>query len=231
MMSLHSKKKERALRLRLNGKSYGEILKILDLSSKGTLSYWFRGLKLTTEAKMRLKQKIDIAKEKGLFRFNRERTKAIQLENQKVRKLARIEIPKLTPATLLLVGAALYWGEGLQNANFKVSGISFVNSNHYMVALFLRFLREVLKIKDERIKAHIRIHPNINEGLAIRFWQKVTRLPPDRFRITYQISRASQLKRPVRSLPYGTLDIRVNQRVLFFKLKGYIEGLASQTKI
>ena len=230
-MATQTSKKDKAIKLRLEGKSYNEILKILDIPSKGTLNYWFKTLKLPCSAKQLLKQKIKIAKEKGLFRFNKERTKAIKFENENIRTLARMEIPKLNPKSLLLVGTALYWGEGLQSENFKVSGISFVNSNPFMIRVFMRFLRETLLVSDERIKAHIRIHPNIKAVDAILFWHKITKLPRDRFRITHQISKASGFRRPNNSLPNGTLDIRVNKRILFYKLKGYIEGLSHQTNL
>lgn len=230
-MTTQTSKKEKAIKLRFEGKSYNEILQILDIPSKGTLSYWFKDLELPYSAKQRLKQKIKIAKEKGLFRFNKERTKSIKVENENVRTLARMKIPKLNPNSLLLVGTALYWGEGLQSENFKVSGISFVNSNPFMIGLFMRFLRETLLVSDDKIKAHIRIHPNIKAENAILFWRKITKLPHDRFRITHQISKASNFRRPSHSLPNGTLDIRVNKRILFYKLKGYIEGLARQTNL
>jgi len=75
----------------------------------------------------------------------------------------------------------------------------------------------------------IRIHPNIKEQSVINFWAKVTDIPKERFRITHQISRASKRKRPVNSLPYGTLRLNVNSRQKFQQIKGWIEGLIRQT--
>jgi len=47
------KEKIRAIELRKMGKSYGAILKKVDVS-KGTLSVWLRDIKLTLEQKERL---------------------------------------------------------------------------------------------------------------------------------------------------------------------------------
>ena len=229
---LSEKLKRRAVELRLQGKSYNEIRKILDIASKGTLSCWFKNIELPPEAKKRLKNNIDLARKRGLFAFNERRTESINLENIQVRLSASKNIPPLAPRMLFLVGIALYWGEGSQSEKNKKSFyVSFVNSNPHMIALFFRFLREILKIKDEKIRPCIRIHPNISQDEAIKFWHKITNLPRDRFRITRQISSASKLKRPFRSLPHGTIDIRINDRRLFFKMKGYIDGLSLQSGI
>lgn len=224
--------KERAIKLRIEGRSYSEIKETLKIASKGTLSYWFKNLELPPEAKKRLENNINLAKKRGLFAFNEKRTKTVNLENIKIRSSAFKDIPHLSQEMLFLVGIALYWGEGAQSEKSKKSFyVSFVNSNPYMIALFFRFLREVLKIDDEKIRASIRIHPNIRQEETIKFWHKVTKLPYVRFRITRQISSASKFKRPKRSLPYGTLDIRINSRQLFFKIKGYIDGMSSQANL
>lgn len=222
--------KNKAIRLRLRGRSYNEIRRILGIASKGTLSCWFKDLELPFNAKKRLENNIEFARKHGLFAFNDRRTKAINIENAQIRSMAFKKVPKLSYKNLFLIGIALYWGEGYQSEkNKKALYVSFVNSNPFMITLFLRFLREILKIKDEKIKAHIRIHPNIHQEQAVKFWHKVTRLPCDRFRITRQISSASKLKRPPHSLPHGTIDIRMNDRRLFFKMKGYLDGLAFQS--
>lgn len=225
-------KKAKAIKLRLSGKSYGEIIKILDIPSKGTLSVWFKDLKLSFRAKKRLEHNLILAQERGLLRFNKERTKAIELENKQIRKNYSKEINKLSRRDLFLIGIALYWGEGSQSEKNKSACVlKFVNSNPYMIALFLRFVREILKIDDGKIRSNIRLHPNIEKEKVIRFWQKITKLPHDRFRLTYQISSASKLRRPFNSLPHGTIDIRVNSRRLFYRMKGYIDGLAFQSGV
>ena len=57
---------------------------------------------------------------------------------------------------------------------------------------------------------------------------KVTKISSERFHITTQVSRASRSKRPIHSLPYGTLDLRVNSRKRFFEVLGLINGLIKQ---
>jgi len=185
-------------------------------------------LKLPIYAQKILEKKNNYPKE--LFRkYNKLKARKVQLENQKIKKEAASEIHPLSKYELLLVGATLYWGEGYKSERSRSKGVQLSNSDPYLVALFLRFLREIIGISEERLKVSIRVHPNINEKEVVKFWSEVTAVPRERFRITRQISRASEGKRPRNSLPYGTLDLRVNSRQKFYQIKGWIEGLLKQT--
>ncbi|MDO8505809.1 MAG: hypothetical protein Q7S48_04515 [bacterium] len=220
--------KEQAIALRVQGKSYNEIRKILNISSKGTLSYWFKDFQLPPEAKKRLAHKMWLAKKRGLLQFNKDRTKAVLIENKLAQENGKAEIGTLSRRELLLIGAALYWGEGAKSErdkrNNSIAQLALSNSDPRMISLYMRFVREILAVPEERIRAGIQVHPNLSVDEAKNFWANITKLPLDRFFITYQISSASKLKRPKRFLPYGTISIRVNKRVLFYKMKGYIEG-------
>jgi len=219
--------KQEAIKLRLQGKSYNEIRKLLGIPSKGTLSYWFKNFPLPPEAQKKLAKNSELAHKRGLFRFNLERTKAIEQENKEARLKAKREINILTKRELLLIGAALYWGEGSKGSRNGVGkGIAIANSDPLLVAMFMRFVREILCTTEDRIRAGIQVHDNVDIEVARRFWSKVTKLPIDRFYIIKQISSASKKKRPPNSLPHGTAIIKVNKRVLFYRVMGYIEGLA-----
>lgn len=220
--------KQRAIQLRLRGRSYNEIRKILRIPSKGTLSYWFRGMKLPQAAKLRLAGKMRMAQERGLLNFNKKRTKIILAENQKERTVSSRLIDKLSERELLLIGAALYWGEGYKSG--KAPRMVLTNSDPGLARLFMRFVREVLNVPDADIRTHISVHPNVNKKQAVLFWAQITNLPPSNFRVFNQVSRAGKGRRPKRSLPYGTLDIRVHKRILFFKMMGLIDGLTEAGK-
>jgi len=222
--------RQKAFELRLAGKSYNEIARTLDVS-KGSLSLWFKDLKLSRIAQKRLEGKMRFAREHGLFENNRRRTQAIKIENKKIRQITANEVKPLSKYELLLIGAALYWAEGYYNRQDKVPSpyISFGNSNPDMVVLFLRFLREVMQISEKKLRPIVQIHKNIKPESAINFWAKITSIPQKSFRVTHQASRASKGKRPYNSLPYGTFKLNVIGRQNFFKIKGWIDGLVRQT--
>lgn len=216
--------------LRTRGFSYNEIAKSLGIA-KSTVSYWLQGIDLPPSSQNKLQVMMKQAMERGLLASNKRKSELIQKENKNIKIESAKEIVRLSEKELFLVCIALYWGEGYQSERTGSYGIRFVNSNPNMIALFLRFLREALKIEDDKIKPHLNLHLNTNRNLAVNFWSKVTKLSPNKFVVTVAVSSASKGKRPVNSLPYGTLGLRVHNRRLFMKMKGWIEGLALQSTI
>lgn len=69
------------------------------------------------------------------------------------------------------------------------------------------------------------IYPKINAESAIDYWQTISKIPRENFRCQVALSRASQQKRSKHLLLYGTLQLRVNSRQEFFKIKGLIDGI------
>jgi len=97
-----------------------------------------------------------------------------------------------------------------------------------MVKLFLRFLREVCEVPEETISADIRIYEHQNEAHLLDFWSKTTDISYSRFKkFYYGVSISSQRKKAFNTLPYGTIQIRVNNTPLFHKIMGWIEGLGN----
>jgi hypothetical protein len=224
--AMHPKHQE-AINLRLEGKSYTEINNILGIA-KSTQSDWFKTLKLPIRVQKILTNK-KIATTKNFNEFNKKRTEDIQKENKKIIIGAVKEIKTLSKYELKLLGVALYWGEGYKNQKRNSKYVQISNADPYLIALFLRFLREVIKIPEEKLKVSIFLYPNINISSSISFWSKITNIDSERFRTTVSVSRASRGKRPQNSLPYGTLKLSVNSRRNFYQIKGWINGLIKQS--
>lgn len=220
--------RNQAFRLRLAGNSYGQILKKLKLPSKGTLSGWFHELTLTPQARRMLAKNVRLAWKRGLTQFNARRSKRIRDENESVFNKASKAIGDLSRRDLLLVGTCLYWGEGTLREGKKSPVLSFSNSDPKMVKIFMRYLREILAVPNDRIYGGIQIHPNISERRARTFWGDIVGISPARFSIYRSISRASKFKRPKHFLPFGTVNIRTGPRQLFYQMKGYVNGLSEQ---
>ncbi len=217
--------KNRAIALRKEGKSYGEILKILDIKSKGTLSLWFKNITLSAKSKALLKKNSDLAHVRGLEKSNIERAKRIQEENHKSYIDGHGMIDNIPDNILTIIGASLYWGEGTKSEKRLQKTLSFSNSDPEMVVVYMKFIRKILKVPEEKIRAGIHVYASTSIDGARAFWSKITGLPTNRFYIVTQISRASQGKRPINLLPHGTIAIKVNNRLLFFRVKGMIRGI------
>lgn len=217
-----------AIALRREGKSYGQILKALNLSSKGTLSAWFKNLDLSYQSKLLLKRNTVLAHQRGLTMFNKERTQKIRLENESMNAYGKSLVRKPSAYDLMLLGAALYWGEGTKSNRSGSQSLAFTNSDPLMVAVFMRFLREVLKVKEEKIRGGIHLYPTIKQEDARLFWSKITGLPREKFYIVSQVSSASKRLRGQNMLPHGTLVVKVSDRRLFSQVMGIIEGIGKQ---
>ena len=220
--------KNKAVDLRKKGESYNNIRRILDIKSKGTLSHWFKDIKLSKESLKLLEKNNKIAHEKGLFTANKNRKIKIKDENEKAYIEGQNYIQSISKKELLLIGAVLYWGEGTKSEKGSVS-LVLSNSDPLMISIYMKFVREILKVPEERIRAGIHIYPSTPVDEAKKFWSETTKLPENRFYIITQISRASQNKRPFNMLPYGTIAIKVNNRQQFYKVKGMIRGIVLKT--
>lgn len=231
IMSTKSKK-EKAIILRTQGKSYGEIMKSLGISSKGTIAYWFKDIKLSTKAKDLLKGKMELARQRNLIDFNIKRTQSIILENNTIRSQSAKVIGELSKRELLLIGTALYWGEGTTRELTRgYQRVGFSNSNSDMIAIFMRYAREILKVEEAHINIEVYIHPNIQEKQTKEFWLKVTKISNERISIFRVVSPSSTFKRPKNFLPYGTANIRIYKRRIFYAIKGFIDGINQSLSI
>lgn len=226
------KDKNQALKLRLSGKSYTEISKALKVP-KSTLSDWFTGLELSETARNRIKNRIYAGTLKGLIKRNKRQTHLAIQRTKRIRLASSKEITTLDKKELRLVGITLYWAEGykrpiVRNGKERTNHVvSLANSDPKLISIFLRFLREICAVPEEKITANIRSYEHLKEERIIKFWQEITKLPRKNFdKVYYGISKSSEGKKPFNRLPYGTISIRVNNTNLFHKIMGWIEGLA-----
>ncbi len=225
-------KKAQALKLRLHGKSYNEIQKAIGDVSKSTLSLWLRGVVLSKRAQQRLRGRIKTGALHGLLKRNKFQTIAAIQRRDSIRSAALQDITSINGKELLLVGAALYWAEGYKrtiirnNREVTYHPISLTNSDVRLVKIFIRFLINICHVPLDKIKANLRIFNHLDEQSVIRYWIKETCIQACNFTKTYVgISRSSMGKRPFNRLPYGVIQIRVNDTKLFWKIMGWIDAL------
>jgi len=216
-----------ALALRMEGKTYGEIKQVFSIP-KSTLSSWFSRLKISNNAKAILKSKEKNGYYK-LVEFNRIRTKKIKEENESIIIDYKHQVRKLNRRDLMILGAALYWGEGYKNFNnSKRNGypyLCFGNSDPEMVTTFILFLEKIIGITKDKIRCQVMIYPNLTPEDAVNYWHNLTKIPRENFHHYVALSKASREKRPANLLPYGTLQLRVSKRQHFFKVRGLIDGI------
>jgi len=228
------KDKEKALALRLKGYSYSEINKKLGIP-KATLSDWFTGIVLNTKAQKRIQNRVQKKSIDGLIKRNKMQTHLANKRASEIRSSSEKDIKKLSKHDLLLLGASLYWAEGYKRPIVKngqkrsYHSISFSNSDPSIIKIFIEFLKKILYIPNNKIKANVRIFKHLNEKQVLKYWKKITGLPDENFHKTYYgVSKSSQGKKPFNRLPNGMIQIRVGDTKNFHKIMGWIQGLEQQ---
>lgn len=63
---------------------------------------------------------------------------------------------------LRIVGVMLYWAEGAHNKNQPA--VDFANSNPTMIALFVKFLRDICGVDEKRLRIYLYCYANQNIG-------------------------------------------------------------------
>lgn len=209
-------KKIKAQELRKKGKSYDEILKTIKVS-KGTLSIWLRDIPLT---KKQIEKLYTIPRQKNAFRLAKlnqnkkfEITKKILLESS-------LEINNLIENKLFLSGLMLYWAEG--DKSEVIEPVKFTNSDPTMIKFMMRWFREICEVPEEKIRIALHIH-ELHKKIEIEnYWSQITHIPINQFNKT-QIKKSS-LKYRRNALYEGTCSIRVHNKNLFRKIKGWKLG-------
>jgi transposase-like protein len=227
--------KEKAIKLRLRGNSYSQIQKKLGEISKSTLSLWLKNVSLSDKSRAKIENRIYKKATTALIKRNKAQSHIARKKAKETRKKYSSKIKRLSFENLELIGLALYWAEGYKKPIIRngreVSShpISFTNSDPEMIKIFLRFIREIFQVQENRIRANLRIFKHMDEESAINFWTKKTSLPKENFSKTFVSKHPlSTSRRPFNRLPFGVIQIRINDTQLFHKVMGSIEGIKKQ---
>lgn len=213
------KERDRARVLRKQGVSIRDISKELGVS-KASVSVWVRDVVLSATQRSAL-----TANGYSVGAIEKRRINRIantQRRHRVVMDTAKEKIKTLSKHELLLVGAALYWGEGGKK-NTGVAGIS--NADPSVIRLMMRFFSEICEVSPEKFRGHVHTFSHLNAQKAEAYWSDVSGIPRKQFYKTYsKPSTASKGKKD--SLPHGTFQIYVCDTRLFLTIMGWIERLS-----
>lgn len=171
--------REKAIKLRKQGGTYGEINKALGVKiPKSTLSYWCSGILPSRLQRLKIKMNADKNIHKGrqaAFAVNKlRREKYLQSIDARIAHLAktmdREDVKKIA-------AAMLYLGEGSKVR----STIAFGNSNPDIIKLFLRLLRSTYTIDEKKFRCTILCRADQNITRLEKFWIKTTKIPHAQF--------------------------------------------------
>jgi len=212
--------RQKAVDLRKKGLTYEEIQQHLKIP-KGTLSLWLRNIPFViSSTSYNKRMSACLRNSQVLHQRKIQRTSQIVSE-------AKTEILNIKPYELKLLGAMAYWTEGSKTQDNQVK---FTNSNPKTIKFILKWLKEICLVPDEKLRVHLRIHGDINKKDIEQYWVGLTGISLNRFyKTTFKISN-SEGKRH-NKLKYGIASITVCDTNLFYKIKGWIEGISDSLQL
>jgi len=228
-MHAKMKQKEKAISLRKRGKTYSEILKKVPVA-KSTLSLWLRDVGLAKKQKQRISKKRREAQIRGGKARYDERVE----RTQSIFNDAKKDVGRLTKKDLWLMGTMLYWAEGSKEKAHNIGGarLEFMNSDPYMIAVYMRWLREVLNVVNSDIVVSIYIHKNSKhrEEDVIRYWAYWAGVSKSQITyIYYKKHNPKTIRKNTNEDYYGALRVVVRRSVyLNRKVAGWIRAINEQ---
>lgn len=171
--SMVDAKKNKAMWLRKNGRSFREISDLLNIS-KSTASVWTKDVNLGKKSLKRLENICKKGREKAVVTNKKKRAALVNDIKRKVRKNL---VLKQTTSLNKLLCALLYWCEGEKNE----SSIVFINSDPLLISTFLRLFRSGFRVDESKLRVCLHLHHYHNENKQKRYWSKVTNIPTNQF--------------------------------------------------
>lgn len=214
------KDKHLAIQLRQQQKSYNEISRILNIS-KSTLSIWFQNNAESQRIKRALSDKNNKLVAERIKRFAKANKEKWLKWREDAKIQAKKDFNKLFKNKLFIAGLMLYWSEG---DNKLGNPIRFTNTDSRMVALYVKFLIQILNIPKEKLRSTLILYSDLSEKNCIEFWTKITKMPKIQFYKTQFIKG----RHPTKRLSKGICMISYSNRQLKEKMMVWIDLLSKK---
>lgn len=202
--------KQRAIDLRQEGKSYGDIRAELGVS-KSTLSVWLREYPLSATRVRELR-----GDKKKIERYQRTRAakRSRQLEELFVDEKRRM-LP-LKVRDIEIGGLFLFWGEG---AKTRMTTLSIANTDPSAIHAFIRWLKICYGIDAERVVFRLHLYADMHIDTEVMFWSRALGVSRIQFKKTYIKKSARQSLTYRNGFGHGTCnailyDAALTKRVL-----------------
>ena len=217
--------KEKAIKLRKQGKTYSEILSVVPVA-KSTLAIWLQSVSLGKKQKQRITKKRLDASQRGGDAKKKQRIK----KQNAIFSQANLEIMNVSNRELFLIGVIMYWAEGAKEKEYYPgSQLQFSNMDPKMIQVFLVWLFKVCKINKNMIIFNIFLHESHKSRVEVVrvFWSKITGFPINSFSSIYwKRNKLKTNRKNTEEKYYGVLKIKVRSSSdLVRKIAGWSEGI------
>jgi len=129
------------------------------------------------------------------------------------------ETLSLKDRELLIAAIMLYYGEGAKTG----VTVDMANSDVLVIKLFLKFLRKVCRVKEEKLRFYLYCFKDQNADALIKYWSSQLNAGTAQFTKPYV---RPTVNRGSRSMPYGVMHIRYGDKKLLEKFLYLCKDLA-----
>ncbi|MDD2758079.1 MAG: helix-turn-helix domain containing protein [Patescibacteria group bacterium] len=211
--------REKALALRKQRKSYSQIKSELGVP-KSTLSYWLRDYPLSREEINKLggKNEARIEKFKNTMRGKR------QVRLDVIYAKEKNHILPLSNKDALILGLALYWGEGSKADWYK---IALANTDPQVLKFFIYWLTKILHVKKSALRVYLHLYADMNIKNELNYWSKTLKIPASKFVKPYiKMAKSTRINHKG-GFGHGTCTIMYNNVELKQKIMMQLKLLTS----
>src|SRR3989344_2610507 len=216
--------KEKAVKYRKRGYFYNMISQKIRVN-KSTLSNWLSRLPFSPNKEVI--ERIGLAKLKSASFKHTQKMKEIE----EMRGLAKKDLGKITERDLWILGIGLYLGEGSK----AYENLGFSNSDPEIIKILVAWFKKNCHLKNKNFNPYIHTYPDNDIKKTINYWSKITGIPKKQFCKTYIDKRTDKLRIKRKTLPYGTIDLRIRTcgekecgKRLHRRIMGWIESAINQ---
>lgn len=211
-----NKNKEEVFKLRRLGKSYKAIQRETGVPLS-TLSGWFKNEEWSIEIRDHLGRLESLAFPKKLAAMKKANKERWAKNYENYRNAGKQEFELLKDNPIFLAAIMLYWGEGDKSP--KWSRVKLANTEPLMIRLFYLFLKDVIKVPENRICVWLLLYPDLIDDMQKNFWSRAAGIPLSHFKKSIYITG----RHPTKRHSYGVCSINVQSRELKEKMMTWLD--------
>lgn len=205
---------QRARELRAQSWTLADIAAELGVS-KSSVSLWVRDVEFTPNPRRHNHWTKDNPHPMQL---------AKEAEIERCRREGAERIGRLSEREFLILGLALYAGEGA-----KSYGMRFANCDPRLILTYVTWLRRFFDIDESRLRVKLYLHEQLDLVAANLFWAGLTGIPLRQFTKPYRAVADPSIRNSKH--PMGCPSIGYSCTAVFRRVMGMVEALTSSTAI
>lgn len=197
----HKALRAEAIKLRLQGYTYGQIKRELNLA-KSTLSDWLKNLPLSEQQFSLLSKNRDNSRDIRIERFRQTAKNKRLLRLTKLFNTQKKSLLPLSERELLMAGLFLYWGEG----NKQRGRVAISNTDPRVIQFTMYWMNKILKVPKRKMGILLHLYSDMDIRQETEFWAQTLGIPQEQFKTPY-IKKSTREGLTYKGFGHGTCNL------------------------